>query len=228
MRTIPGEAASLLSNFGWLNHIPTDYRDDLLDVCRCYDLRPGQAITHGGDETGGLFGIVSGFAGVYSAIGSSEGPLIHIAGTGFWFGLFPVTIGRARILSVSTRTPCVVARIPQVALQDLLERKPEMWRWLNLLSLESAALAVQALADILINDNQRRCGAVLLRVAGCRECRDVPVSAHLTQDDLAALSNLSRPTVSLVVRHLAAHGFISPGYKSIMIDKPAQLRRFVG
>ena len=103
-----------------------------------------------------------------------------------------------------------------------------MWRWLNLLSIESAALAVQALADLLIGDKDRRCAAVLLRIAGCRDSGDAPANASLTQEDLAALSNLSRPTVSLVVRRLAARGFLSLGYKVITIDSPAQLRRFVG
>lgn len=175
-----------------------------------------------------MFGIVSGVVGVYSAVGSSDGPLIHIAGAAFWFGLFPVTNGHPRIISVTAQTPCVVARVPQLALQSFLERRPEMWRWLNLLSLESAKLAVQALADVLIRDKERRCAAVLLRIAGCRETGDGPVSATLTQDELAALSNLSRPTVSLVVRQLAERGLISLGYRTIVINAPAQLRRFVG
>jgi CRP-like cAMP-binding protein len=72
-------------------------------------------------------------------------PLIHIAGRGFWFGLFPITNGHPRIISVTARTSCVVATIPQTALQSLLHQDAELWRWLNLLSLEGAALAVQAL-----------------------------------------------------------------------------------
>ena len=228
MRAIKPEDASLLSRTGWLSHIPVDCQDAVLDECLCYATNAGQAITHGGEETGGMFGIVSGTVGVYSAVGSSEAPLIHIAGPAFWFGLFPITNGRPRIISVSARTPCVVAQIPQTALQALLDRKPERWRWLNLLSLENAALAVQALADLLISDNERRCAAVLLRVAGCRESGDAAANASLTQYELATLSNLSRPTVSLVVRSLSARGFISLGYRTITIETPAQLRRFVG
>jgi CRP-like cAMP-binding protein len=121
----------------------------------------------------------------------------------------------------------MVAHLPQASLQKILDRKPEMWRWLNLLSLESAALAVQALTDVLINDKERRCAAVLLRTAGCRDSGDVPATARLTQDELAALSNVSRPTVSTVVRRLAAQKFISLGYRSITIHSPLQLRRLL-
>lgn len=96
-----------------------------------------------------------------------------------------------------------------------------------MLSLESAALAVQALADLYIEDNERRCAAVLLRVAGCRESGAEPATATLTQDDLASLCNLSRATTSLVVRGLAARGFVLLGYRTITIPTPDQLRRFV-
>jgi CRP-like cAMP-binding protein len=228
VRAIRAEDASLLSQTGWLSHIPVDCQDAVLDECLCYVTNAGQAITHGGEETGGMFGIISGTVGVYSAVGSSEAPLIHIAGPAFWFGLYPITNGRPRIISVTARTPCMIAQLPETALRTLLDRRPEMWRWLNLLSLESSALAVQALADLLISDKDRRCAAVMLRIAGCRENGDAPANASLTQDDLAALSNLSRPTVSLVVRRLAARGFVSPGYKTITINTPAQLRSFVG
>lgn len=228
LRAVPPEAVALLTQVGWLSRVPKDFQDAILAICRCYEADAGEAITHGGDKDGGVFGLVSGTAGIYSAIGSSEGPLIHIAGTGFWFGLFPITDGRPRIMSVTARGQCLVANIPRAPLANLLDQRPEMWRWLNSLSLESAALAVQALADLLIRDNERRCAAVLLRVSGCREIGDDPARADLTQEDLAALCNLSRPTVSLVVRQLAERGFLSPGYKSITIDTPAQLRRFVG
>lgn len=228
MRGIPAEAASFFGQTGWLSHVPEEFREVFLGSCLCRGMKAGQAITHGGEETGGVFGIVSGSAGVFSAIGSSEGPLIHIAAAGFWFGLFPVVNGHPRIISVTTRTPCVVAQMPKDVLQSILERTPEMWRWLNLLSLEGAALAVQALADLHISDSERRCVAVLLRIAGCRESGDGPAIADLTQDDLAALSNLSRPTVSVIVRSLADRGFVSTGYRAIEIHAPRQLRRLVG
>src|SRR5262245_51002364 len=144
MSAIPADAASLLSETGWLSRTPKDFCNALLDACLCYPTRSGQAITHGGEKTGGVFGIVAGTAGVYSAVGWSEGPLIHIAGPTYWFGLFPITNGAPRIISVTARTPCLVVQVPQAALQTLLDRKPEMWRWLNLLALESDTLACQA------------------------------------------------------------------------------------
>ena len=226
MRAISRKHATVLSEKGWLSQIPNALRGDVLSACLCYDLDSRQAITHGGEVTGGLFGIISGTAGVFSTFGP-DGPLIHVAGPAFWFGLFPITNGRPRIISVIARTPCVVAHLPQASLQKVLNRKPEMWRWLNLLSLESAVLAIQALTDVLINDKERRCAAALLRTAGCRDSGNAPTTARLTQDDLAVLSNVSRATVSVVVRRLAAQKFISLGYKAITIHSPVHLRRLL-
>jgi len=228
MGSLPTGAVLALEQTGWLSRVPQSVRAMLLNSCLSYKLTAGEAITQGGEETGGIFGIASGTAGVYSAIGSSEGPLIHIAGTGYWFGLFPLTSGRPRIIAVTARSPCVVAQLPQSILQGMLEQDPSLWRWLCLLALESAALSVQGLADQLIDDAERRCAAILLRVADCRESGDAPSTAFLTQYDLAALGNLSRPSVSLAVRSLSARGLITPGYRAITINAPAQLRKFVG
>ncbi len=228
MRAILAEAASIVSHTGWLSQVPDDFREALLKRCVYCEKQNGQTITHGGDEAAGMFGVVSGSVGVYAAIGSSEAPLIHIGGPAFWFGFYPIANGSPRIISVTARTRCAVAHIPGGALQLLLDQEPERWRWLNLLSLESAALAVQALSDLLIRDNERRCAAVLLRVAGCRGAGNAPADANLTQDDLAQLSNLSRPTVSLILGRLADQGFVSSGYRTIRIKAPAQLRRLVG
>lgn len=207
MASIFADGRSALIGTGWLSHVPVEWQDALLDACRCYPAEPGRAITDGGEETGGIFAIVSGTASVYSAIGATETPLIHIAGTGFWFGLFPVTNGRPRIIAVTARIPCVIATVAQPKLRVLLDQNAELWRWLNLLSLESAALAVQALTDLYLGDNERRCAAVLLRVAGCREAgRNAPAKADLSQGELASLSNLSRATISLIVSRLAEKG----------------------
>jgi CRP/FNR family transcriptional regulator, cyclic AMP receptor protein len=118
LRAISRPHTTLLSEKGWLSQIPNALRGDVLNVCLCYDLDSDQAITHGGEETGGLFGIISGTASVFSTFGP-DGALIHVAGPGFWFGLFPITNGRPRIISVVARTPCVVANLPQVSLQKV-------------------------------------------------------------------------------------------------------------
>src|SRR4051812_38507728 len=78
LASIFADARSALIGTGWLSHVPVEWQDALLDACRCYPAEPGRAITHGGEETGGIFAIVSGTASVYSAIGATETPLIHI------------------------------------------------------------------------------------------------------------------------------------------------------
>jgi len=83
LRAMPAKATSVLSRTGWLSRTPKNFRDAVLEACLCYAMSPGRAITHGGEDTGGMFSIVTGTAGVYSAIGSSDGPLIHIAGPAF-------------------------------------------------------------------------------------------------------------------------------------------------
>jgi hypothetical protein len=86
VRAISGEHATLLSQKGWLSNTPNDFQRDFLNACLCYDLGSGQAITHGGEVTGGVFGIIAGTAGVFSTVSSPEVRLIHIAGRHFGSG----------------------------------------------------------------------------------------------------------------------------------------------
>ena len=85
-------------------------------------------------------------------------------------------------------------------------------------------------ADLLIRDSERRCAAVLLRMAGRRFADPddtTPVDALLTQDELAGAANMSRNSVGTMLKRLAARGLIELGYRTMVVMSPAALRSFV-
>jgi DNA-binding GntR family transcriptional regulator len=53
------------------------------------------------------------------------------------------------------------------------------------------------------------------------------VEAPLSQDELAAISNMSRTTISTILRDLEAAGLIKLGYRSVLIIHPGRLRALV-
>jgi CRP-like cAMP-binding protein len=85
-------------------------------------------------------------------------------------------------------------------------------------------MALAALADALIPDNQRRAIAVLLRIAGPAAAAETPVVVPVGQYELARLSNQSRQTVGDLLRALAADGVVTLGYRRITINGPARLQ----
>lgn len=182
---------------------------------------------HEGDEVGGMFGVAEGSVAIIVASANSELPFLHLAGCGFWFGTNPLVAGAPRLATVAARTPVLLAHAPRAALEQMLAERPQWWRPLMLQSNETLGLTMHALADMGTRDPETRCLLVLLRLAGQRfpDAPTVPrAEAAITQDELAAVTNLSRSTVCDIVRNLAARGIVELGYRKITLVNPAQLR----
>lgn len=212
---------------GWLAATPLEFRTAMLERIVWQRVAPHVVLTHGGDTEGGLVGVVTGSIDIISAIGPSDSPVAHIARAPFWFGELPAVGHRSRIITVSTRSACDVALVPQAAIDAIMATRPEWWRLLGMLSLEGITLVTQIATDLLIRDSRRRCVAVLLRIAGCRKVGDGPCDAGVNQDELAGMANVSRQTSGMILRALENEGALKLGYRTITILAPAILREIV-
>jgi CRP-like cAMP-binding protein len=224
------EGMDVLSRSGWLKDTPDDFRDAILSRCRWQRLEPGAPIQLGGEEHGELIGLASGVIELRTILGRADTPIMHFAHPAFWFGFVPIVSGRPRPLAASARTPCWIARTPQVTLQTLLAERPEWWRHLIPPSLVYGDVAVIIAADLLIRDSERRCAAVLLRLNGHRFAGPEDQKAtvvSITQDELAGAANLSRTSIKSMLGRLAARGLIEQGYHGILVRDSAALRAFV-
>jgi CRP-like cAMP-binding protein len=172
-----------------------------------------------------MYGIACGVVEVTPAAGPADLPIITITRAPWWFGILPVGLGAPRAVSITTRGVCVVAVVPQAALTTLLSEHPEGWQFMTGLALEHFNLASQCAADLLIPDSRRRCIAVLLRAAG-RRGGDTPGSddVGVSQNELAAMSNMSRQTTGNLLRALAAEGYLDLRYRSIVLRDAAGLQ----
>lgn len=188
---------------------------------------PGEQIARGGDADSAMFGLASGSAGIVPAIAAADIGLIHIASAPFWFGLQPFATGEGRQISVLARQKCLVGRIDKQALSQILKDHPDGWRMLLMLVTESSALAVQSAADLLLTDRYRRCGAVLLRLAGARNSGSIPQEVFCTHEELGAMSNLSRITVSKILGQFERQRVLKTGYRSLRVLDANRLRSLV-
>jgi CRP-like cAMP-binding protein len=102
----------------------------------------------------------------------------------------------------------------------MMAERPEWWRVIGTAALEYGDTAVAIAADLMVADNARRTARTLLRIAGLRfprrtnrENREVSV----TQDELAALANMSRSTLVQVLSRLESEGLVLQGYRALRI-----------
>ena len=118
----------------------------------------------------------------------------------------------------------------QAAVRKLLNERPEWWQYFLQPALFYGDIALNVAADLLIADSERRCAAVLLRLAGLRLAGlddTEPVEVSITQSELAGAVNLSLNSVGTMLHRLKARGLIEPGYRGLTIRSPAALRAFV-
>ena len=219
---------SVLQQKGWFSRTPPEFQAVVLARCNWDIFKAGETLIWGGDREGGIFGLAEGSVSVTSSTGAADVAPVHIVRPPFWFGLNPLVAGEARNVTVAARADVLVAQVPQHALAAILAENPKYWRLTGQLLIDTVAIAVQAVADLMLRDNRRRCIAVLLRIADCRNLGDTVVTADVGQEELAAMANMSRQTVGPILHELERSGLIALGYRSIVLHKPGALRNIVG
>ncbi|MGO8738432.1 Crp/Fnr family transcriptional regulator [Rhodoblastus sp.] len=224
------EGLRILTSRGWLSATPVDFQRSILSLSRWQCLEAGEPIQLGGEERGELIGLAQGAIEMRTILGPAETPLMHIAHPVFWLGYVPLILGKPRRLAASAKSPTWLARIPQEPVNKLLSERPEWWRFFLQPAIIYGDVSQTVAADLLIRDSERRCAAVLLRMAGRRFAAPddaTPIDAPLTQDELAGAANMSRNSVGTMLKRLAARGLVELGYRSMTVVSPAALRAFV-
>lgn len=217
--------AILTRNEGWFGRAPQEFQDAVLSRCE-WTVRPaGKAIFDFADHQEHFCGIVDGAVEFYSRLGAGDNPLVHIAHEGFWLGYGSFAAREPPRVAAVARVDTLLASVPERHMRALLEARPEWWRVIATGAFEYGDLGVSGYADALIQDSDRRCASVLLRITGQKPPRrsrldrtEVPV----TQDELATMVRLSRTTLVQVLRRWERCGLIEQGYRTLrVVDVPA-------
>lgn len=224
------DLGATLTQVGWLSRTPVDFQQAVLAQCIAQQRSAGDPLYYTGDEVGGIFGIVSGTVEIASIHSNEDAYFVHLAQAGTWIGEASVLTGVTRRISAAARTDCIVAYLPLAAITAIVTRHPEYWRYVGMLAVEHNNLATSGGADLMLRDVERRCLAVLLRVSGCRfrtPGSDDHPEAVISQEELAAMANLSRKSVGDILRKHEQLGHIELGYRTITVKAPNALRAIV-
>lgn len=217
----------LLTEDPWFSELPSDMQQALFQNMSVGPVDAGLALTHGGDTSGGIVGLVDGTAVVVPAMGPPDAGPIHLFLGPNWFGLLPLSNSRPRAVSVIAHTACTVARVPQARLAALLSAHPGWWQHVNDLSASLFQLAAQIAADLHVMDSRRRARAVILRLAAEAEPRNGTIEMVVSQQDLATMANMSRQTMGLVLRELRELGLVRWTYRTMTVSDVKRLRALV-
>ena len=226
---IDADTAFLLHN-GWLSHVPPEFGAAFLAHAHWRNVPAGESISHAGDQSKTIMGVSRGVVSIFTALSAPDAPIVTIGHPGIWFGYVPMFSKLARGVSVAARSDVRLVYIAQSEVEVLLSQRPEWWRHFAALGVLYGHTALNVAADLMIRDSKRRCIAAILRLADCRfvdRPGGRPIEAPLSQEELAAMSNLSHTSVSTIVRELEETGLIALGYRTIVLVDTDRLRAIV-
>ena len=224
------DARAIAGSAPWLARASAEFRTAVLERCILQRFAAHETIYAVGDGPGGLHCVVTGSMRVSISSAESGPYFAHIMRPGTWIGEGPLISGQPRLVGVSAGRPSEILLLPLPAIQAILDANPIGWRSIALLSLTNLQTAILAANDLMIRDDTQRLVATLLRLAGRRhssqtEAREPEVD--LSQEDLAAMTNLARSTTSAILKRLADDGLITLDYRRIVLTKSDDLRALV-
>jgi CRP/FNR family transcriptional regulator, cyclic AMP receptor protein len=209
----------ILARYGWLAHAAPAFRDFMLANLIEQDVEAGVAVTHAGDELGGIFAMIEGQCQFFTTIGSSGTGMTQLGYPGSWWGQAPL-LGMRRVGFVIARTRSRVGIVPLAAVKVHLAEYPAHWEEIAHCYTDLFRQTAGAHVDSIIPDHRKRMAATLLRLGGNRHRRfavDVPESFLCPQEDLAGAMGLARNTVGRLLRALAADQLLSQHYGRVRL-----------
>jgi CRP-like cAMP-binding protein len=219
-------AIQLLAQRGWLSFTPPDFRKRVLERIRVRKFARGAPVFRVGDPPGGPWVILEGAAKIEMPLPGVAPHFIHLAASGFWFGEAPLIIGNRRLVTVIAIRPSTLATLPLDDCKAILKADPAAWKWIALLSAMTTDVSLGVAVDSLLRNPAQRTAALLLRLAGVRSLvfsSKLPVPIFLSQERLGQLVNLSRNSMTPILRDFVKRGLVEIGYGTIRIADVAGL-----
>ncbi len=202
---------------------------DFLTQCRkVKTYEPGEIIFRQGEIPTELFYLISGLSLTYTVFEDGRERNILMTWPGRLFGAATFFESAPRRSSAIAIKPCEVIVIDQACYQQCCQRFSDFQSFiLQELSKDIGALFEELADSSMLSADVRVARFLCRRLAegqysGTAELPEL----HYSQEFLANVIGISRISVSQVISRFSDRGWISTGYRKIIIRDPAALRAF--
>lgn len=214
----PAIARSAAAQSPWLARQPAAFRNALLKESVLRRVGRGERVA-GLEETGSdLHFLLEGSVQASMARADSEVVATNMVSRLEWFGAYGALGDRGNILEYRATTPSVLLVVPRPVLQRALgplAHGPAIDLLLD--ALKTYVEMAGGLTGLRSEDRVR--SKLHALAGGAVAAADGSCVLHMSQDDLADVSCVSRSVVSKVVGQLAGDGILAVGYRRIVILK---------
>lgn len=165
--------------------------------------------------------VVSGYLMGERSMTDGSVSAVGLVGPGTVVGLsYAMTQGARMGFRYRAHTDAVVVHTPSRILLDLLDAEPSLWKDMATMLLRQKREMHSTVLTHTIGSLNRRVAATVERLAhlyGTTEGNTVRLRLQITQEDLAALLQVSRPTINKALRTLESEYILALEYKTITI-----------
>ena len=215
-------ARDVLGRSGWLSHEPADLCETVFASATLKRVSAKTPLYHQGDESNGIYGVVSGCLAIESTQDDGRNLTIGVMMEGDWFGeLSTIEFGR-RPSSAIALTDLLVLQIPPRMFTRIIEQNPRHMLSFTSMLIEKVHRMSWLRAELAGPDPKRRVGKVLLSMVNLREWTDLrgEVAIPITQEQIASITHLSRQTVNIALKDLGKAGLLECRYGVVILIPP--------
>jgi CRP-like cAMP-binding protein len=156
--------------------------------------------------------------------GSGSEILFHVGGPGLWFGVLGVLTGLPLGLAITAVTDVTMLFVRRKDVMAIIEREPRHVLRLVRLPLERGVELLELTEHIVRPSPRSRVASRLALLRRMEAEHDVTATGgrplRVSQSQLAAMTALSRQSVSRVLHELAEAGALTVGFRQISIVDP--------
>ena len=209
----------------WFGTLDKAERLAMLANAQTFRLRGGEYAFRKGDTSNGLFGLVRGLLKVSTLRCDGREGILAVLEAGNWFGEASVIDGQPRTHDVTAVGPAELLHIGQSAF-DKLMHGTGFSRAIATLQARHTRVIYAMLEDATLYSTRARIARRILRLAR----GDITMAEtdrrviKISQDWLAMMLGVTRQTLAIELKAMAAYGAISLGYGKITIESMEKLR----
>ncbi len=225
MAMVATELASWLGKSVVFNGLDEAELRRLAGITREVTLAPDDVLFEQGEESDGLYIVISGIIRIYLTAGDGREATISLLEDGEMIGEIALLDGLPRSAGAAALTPTKLIFIPHRPFCDLLDSSPQLSRQVMLMLCERLRAAHRQVDQAIFHDLRYRLLVLLRQIAvihGRIEKDVAVVDLDVTQGMLAQMLGASREAVNKQLRALAREGGIVMDGHQIRVMKQTQ------
>jgi len=230
-RTQQAHAEALSNAFGsaWLSRQTNEFRQSFLEQASIQTASVNKVIIGLHDEDHPLYFLHRGCIEVSIPRPGDELAAVHFIQSGSWFGEHGALSGRNGIAEYRAHKPCTLLALPRRALASHAHAEHVMQAMVDLMSLNFRTYLDITGTLMEQRPEHRVQSRILTLLSGEGNVRtDGAIILPLSQEELASLCCVSRPTVNKILRQMEALGWVDLGYRCIKITNLNAIRNSCG